>query len=285
MMQKPQYRKPVRSLYALGLSDDGADVNAHHKWGETALIWAADYGTPFVVRALLARGAKVEARDKYGCTALHYAVGGGRERNVRILLAAGADVNARENDGYTPLMDGHSVRITNMLLRRGANVNAATKNGWTPLMHTLLSGTPAQTSLLLRAGANVQARDEEGKTPLLLVASYLNGFSHLDDMEYTRLLLAYGANVNNRDGEGRSVLYRVVHRLGYAPKAHEVANLLLRAGAAAANEEGDRLLAWTKRNGYEEAAALLIAAGAKEQHGQMNNLKQADPKLDNVPEA
>ena len=263
-MQKPQYRKPVRSLHALGLADDRADVNASHEWGETALIWAADYGTPSVIRALLARGARVEARDKQGCTALQYAAANGRERNVSLMLAARANVNTRENDDYTPLMGGCSVRITRMLLKRGAHVNAAAKDGWTPLMHTLLSGTPAQTLLLLRAGANVQARDEDGRTPLLFVAAHLNGFDHLDDMEYTRLLLAYGANVNDRDREGRSVLYRAVHRLGYDPKAHEIVSLLLQAGAAAANEEGHRLLAWTKRNGYEQAAALLMAAGARE---------------------
>ncbi len=103
-MHKPLYRNPIRNLHALGLADEDADVNAYRKGSEPALVWAADYGTPMVVKALLARGAKVDARVKGGLTALDFASQNGHEENLRLLLAAGADADFHDEDGYSPLM-------------------------------------------------------------------------------------------------------------------------------------------------------------------------------------
>ena len=94
-MEKPLYRNPVRNLHALGLAEEDADVNAFRKGSEPALVWAADYGTPVVVKALLARGAKVSARNGNGFSALNVAAMNGHEQKVRLLLAAGADPTAR----------------------------------------------------------------------------------------------------------------------------------------------------------------------------------------------
>src|SRR5579871_5185174 len=143
-MHKPLYREPARNLQALGLSDDAADVNAFRKGSEPALAWAADFGPPIVVKALLARGARVNARDRQGCTALHYAAWNGRVKNVQLLLAAGADVNVKENDGYMPLMQDRSVRVTRLLLNRGAKVNATADDGWTALHDAAQMGMPEQ---------------------------------------------------------------------------------------------------------------------------------------------
>lgn len=252
----------------LGLADDTADVNAYRKGGEPAIVWAADYGTPALVKALLVRGAKVDARDKMGCTALQYVVGNTivtrrHIKNAQLLIAHGADVNTRENDGYTPLMSAHNTKMLHLLLKRGAKVNAAANDGFTALMDSVLEGSPEQMALLLAAGADVHARDSEGFTSLLLVASWLNEFSHEEDMAETKLLLEYGASVNDCDNKGKSVLWHAVRRMQRNPKAHEVVRLLLEAGAEAADENGSRLLAWAAKNGDEEIAALLVAAGAK----------------------
>src|SRR5579871_1943486 len=156
-MKKPQYRRPVHNLYALGLTEESANVNTYPPGGEPALVWAADYAPSPVVKALLARGAGVNARDRQGCTPLHYAAHNGRLRNVRLLLAAGADVNAKENDGYTPLMGGRCMIITRLLLHRGADVNARAENGWTALLDAAQLGTPSQVRLLLAWGADIHA--------------------------------------------------------------------------------------------------------------------------------
>lgn len=124
-MRKPQYRKSIRSLHALGLADSDADVNASQRGGETALVWAADYGTSAVVKALLARGAKVNARDKLGRTALHYAAWNGpvTSAHVRLLIAAGADINAKDKQGWTPLMVAQGLSTIRMLQKRGPKMS------------------------------------------------------------------------------------------------------------------------------------------------------------------
>jgi ankyrin repeat protein len=264
-MEKPLYRHPVRNLHALGLAEEDADVNAFRKGSEPALIWAADYGTPVVVKALLARGAKVSARNGNGFSALNVAVMNGREQNVRLLLAAGADPNGLDGDGYAALHMVRDVRIARRLLERGANVNARSKDDcWTPLFGAVLNGSPELVAFLLAQGANLHARNADGETALLYHMGLLNDHSHAADLAITRILLQAGAQVNALDNEGKSPLSKAVSRLRYDANSADTMRLLIEAGAIAADATGARLLAWTKQNGYDEATRLLIEAGARE---------------------
>ncbi len=264
-MEKPLYRNPVRNLHALGLAEEDADVNAFPNGSEPALVWAADYGTPIVVRALLARGAKVSARNGNGFSALDLAAMNGREQNVQILLAAGADPNGHDGDGYAALHMVRDVRIARRLLERGANVNARTRDGgWTPLISAVLNGSPERVAFLLAQGASLHARDAEGETALLYHMGLLNGHSHAADFAITRILLQAGAQVNDLNKEGKSPLSKAVSRLRYDANSADTMRLLIEAGAIAADATGARLLAWTKQNGHDEATRLLIEAGARE---------------------
>ena len=82
---------------------NGADVNAKHKNGRTALMLTAEWGSQGeVAGVLLAHGADLSAKDKDGRTALMWAVQFNTGM-VRLLVAHGADVNAKANDGATAL--------------------------------------------------------------------------------------------------------------------------------------------------------------------------------------
>ncbi len=82
----------------------GISVNTADNDGVTALMEAAEDGSPEVVRLLIKHGANVNVADEDGETALMMAADEGRTEVVRILLEAGADVNARDNEGKTALM-------------------------------------------------------------------------------------------------------------------------------------------------------------------------------------
>ncbi len=74
----------------------GADANASNRYGETALMWAAEWDVPEAVKLLLDAGARVDARDGEGRTALMWAHS---PEAVRLLLDAGANPNLRDNYG------------------------------------------------------------------------------------------------------------------------------------------------------------------------------------------
>ncbi len=84
---------------------NGADVNARHANGRTALMLTAEWGhgNTDVTNALLEHGADVNAKDNKGMTALMYAASVDDADIARVLIAHGADVNAKANDGETVL--------------------------------------------------------------------------------------------------------------------------------------------------------------------------------------
>lgn len=121
---------------------DKVDINIQNKFGNTALMKAAQKGQIDLIRLLLINGANIHIRSKRGYTAL---------------MAAAAHGNAD---------------IVKLLLENGAHVNVQNKNGWTALMLALFcSQYPAARSRviadLLAAGADLTTiRDNLGMTAL-----------------------------------------------------------------------------------------------------------------------
>jgi ankyrin repeat protein len=90
------------------LLDDGTDINALDRLGQTSLMIAAHHGQAAVVRLLVTRGAALDRSAKYRLTALMLAVIGGQADVVRLLVDAGADRTIRGTgapgfDGKTAL--------------------------------------------------------------------------------------------------------------------------------------------------------------------------------------
>jgi ankyrin repeat protein len=94
----------VERVYAL--LNAGADVDALDRYGQTALMNAAQRGDAAMVRALASRGANLNHTAKYRLTALMLAVINDHADVVRALVAAGADREMKGNKGpfaRTPL--------------------------------------------------------------------------------------------------------------------------------------------------------------------------------------
>jgi ankyrin repeat protein len=99
---------------------------------EDNLVNLAGKGDVNGVRSLLDQGVNVNAKDSaLGCTALVYAAQWDKPDVVRLLLARGADINMIGN-GYTPLtMAAFLGRtdIVRILIDKGADVNKADESG------------------------------------------------------------------------------------------------------------------------------------------------------------
>jgi ankyrin repeat protein len=140
----------------------GADVNAAHGDGMSALHWAAMRGNADMVKVLVRAGARVEAVTRIGdYTPLHLASKGQHAQAVRALLDARANVHAKTSTGgAVPLHfagGAGSVEAVTALLDRGADVNAREAVfGQTPLMFAAANNRLAVVKVLLARGADVR---------------------------------------------------------------------------------------------------------------------------------
>ena len=144
----------VRALLA-----DGADVNAAHGDGMTALHWAALNGNAEIARLLIGAGAALGAGTRLGAhTPLHVAARAGHGEIVAILAGAGADAAALTETGAAPLhfaAAAGDVRAVTVLLEHGAPVDAQEPEwGQTPLMFAAALGRTEAVVALLEAGAD-----------------------------------------------------------------------------------------------------------------------------------
>ena len=151
-------------------------------------------GDKDTVRSLLKQGADVNAPHGDGMSALHWAARSGDAELVQMLVVAGANHRATTRlGGWTPLLlaaqYGHAA-VIGTLLKAGADPKAATTNGTTPLMLAAASGTAQAVKLLLDQKVDVDAKESaRGQTALMFAAAY----NRTDAM---KLLLEAGADVN-----------------------------------------------------------------------------------------
>lgn len=161
--------------------------------GATPVADAARRGDLHGVRTLLQEGADVNAAHGDGMSALHWAAERGDAALVEALLQAGADAGAVTRVGhYTPLhvasTGGHAA-VIEKLVEAGADVSAITSvSGVTPLHLAAAAGSVAAVAALLDHGADVDAQEAAwGQTPLIFAATR-------DRVAAIRVLLDRGAD-------------------------------------------------------------------------------------------
>ncbi len=81
----------------------GADINARHEVGYSALHFCARYGIQDIFELALKAGAEINAQDANDSSVLHLCVSKGNKDIVEIALNAGADIEARDNMGNNVL--------------------------------------------------------------------------------------------------------------------------------------------------------------------------------------
>ncbi len=161
--------------------------------GDAPVADAARIGDLHTVRALLQEGADVNAAHGDGMSALHWAAERGDAEMVAALVQAGAAVDAVTRIGhYTPLhvaSTGGHAKVIERLVGAGADVAAATSNsGATPLHLAAAAGSAGAVTALLDRGADADAREAAwGQTPLMFAAAR-------DRVEAIHVLLERGAD-------------------------------------------------------------------------------------------
>ncbi|HYW80623.1 MAG TPA: ankyrin repeat domain-containing protein [Thermoguttaceae bacterium] len=136
----------------------GAKLHAKDRFGWTALMHAVrtKQGFPEVIATLIQAGADVNATHSQGGSALSIASYNGHTKAVELLLRSGANVNVRDRAGWTPLIcasfNGHT-QVAKMLIASGAALSATDSIGRTPLALASHFGHDETAALLRKAGA------------------------------------------------------------------------------------------------------------------------------------
>ena len=203
------------------LIEKGAEVDAVHDHGMTALMWACIKGSLDIAEYLTEKGAEVDARDGNRMTSLMYACINENLNIVEYLREKGAQIDAGDRRGISSLMHACRKRLLNVvkyLIEKGAQINAIDVFGKTALVHACsreksIEGRfiprsqqfPVDLNLvqyLIEKGADVNAEDNTGMTALMHVCDEVNE----ESLEIVKLLIEKGADVDAMDNDGASIM-------------------------------------------------------------------------------
>jgi len=164
-----------------------------------------------MVKLILEAGADVNAKHKNGQTALHllldvrysdYSQYCLSKDTLELLLADGADVSLKDNNGRTPLhlaVESADGDVVKLLIDHGANVNIRDDaTGSTALHHAAQFGNADAAEVLIANGADINAKDNQGHSPLYVAVNH--GYS------VAKLLMDKGADSTIETASGQTLL-------------------------------------------------------------------------------
>ncbi len=278
-MRKHHFRGMVTLLLTGLLTPATAGPTRARVSPDLALIRAVNGNQLSDVQVILRHGASVNAKDKYGQTALMWAAEDQEVEIVRLLLDAGANPNAKDKDGLTALMWCAAGPAMGAAMNIMDDRNTSDVDNEPPAQ-TILSGDDSATAaarscqvaeMLLARKANIHARSADGTDALNFAA----GSTQLEP-DLVRLLLRRGGNAKTRDSEGETALMSAL-AAGDSPQTTQILALLLDAGADANAQKtsgshvGLTALMWAATEAHSSDDVRLLLA-----HGANVNLRQPD---------
>ena len=268
-----------------------ANVNAANKEGNTALIYAARYNHPDVIKMLLTPQTMqvpldVNAQNKVGETALYWGAAKGNVEVVKRLLAAGADPTIAANNGLVPYAvaqkngRGQVLEWLNKDLREVENAVIEQDNAQIlakqkeeekaqkeedDIFEATAKGNQIRVKELLRNRTLLSSKDKQGRTPLLvavendqkqLVDYFVSEGAKLFDVSSVGNVLHIAVAKNNK-----AMLEQLVQK---ARKNGQLSLMLEYKISPAKNVPALTPLGWAARNCNKEIYDYLVSVGAKE---------------------
>ncbi len=268
-----------------------ANVNAANKDGNTALIYAARYNHPDVIKMLLTPQTMqvpldVNAQNKAGETALYWGAAKGHVEVVKRLLAAGADPTIAANNGLVPYAvaqkngRGQVLEWLNKDLREVENAVIEQDNAQIlakqkeeekaqkeedDIFEATAKGNQIRVKELLRNRTLLSSKDKQGRTPLLvavendqkqLVDYFVSEGAKLFDVSSVGNVLHIAVAKNNK-----AMLEQLVQK---ARKNGQLSLMLEYKISPAKNVPALTPLGWAARNCNKEIYDYLVSVGAKE---------------------
>ena len=195
---------------------------------------------------------------------LHDAAGAGDVGAIRELLGAGLPIDARDTDGRTPVMVATVARQTEAvraLVEAGADVDIRDNRLDNVFLYAGANGLLDILRIANEAGADPAITNRFGGIALIPASER----GHVEIVRY--LLAESDVDVDHVNRLGWTALLEAIILSDGGPAHQEIVRLLLAAGADPDLADGDGVtpLAHARSRGYDEIAALLVAAGAERQ--------------------
>ncbi len=238
---------------------------------ELALLDAVQGGDVATVSEVLHAGADPNTLRIDGSTSLQVAVLNDHLEVVAALLAAGADPTLANRNGVTPLwlaVQNGNFEIVAALLDAGASANTRALTGETVLMAAAGGGRADLTELLIAQGAIIDAREPEYQQTALMIAARTGG------ADVIPVLVRHGADVNAQTKLGpRPVFHPPCKGTGCGSEGVGI-NRAGRPdrGERHPREGGMSALLYAAREGFADAARLLVEAGADKELAEANGI-------------
>ena len=229
---------PLRVVFAAATAPDKPEVSGDEADEsdslDMALLEAAERGDLNRMQYLMDHGARAAVVIHGDGSPLIAAARSGRVEAMEMLIEAGADVNRGvDGDGNALTMAakrGH-LEAVRLLLDRGADIDLGVSGDGNALIMAAGAGEIEVVRFLVEKGAALEKVVPGDENPLIHA-------SEGGQAEVVRFLLAKGADVNAR--------------------------VLADAGPNRGKGEWRTALSMARRNGHEDVARILLAAGARE---------------------
>ena len=191
---------------ARALIDCDVCINTADDEGRRALHYAAFYGYPNLVEALIGHAASPDVIDSFGLSPLMYAVREDQDSHIKcieLLLKVNANMKFNDNRGANTLhmaVESMSPRVVMLLLDRDRSLLATEDYiGCTPLHYAAFMDSRKLIETLLTRGPDIRAQTHKLQTPLHYAIKFGN-------LETTMTLLEYGASLLARDVQDLTAL-------------------------------------------------------------------------------